>query len=88
MVVPVNVGPGTAPETFVLARNAWYCLDEPARSRPRLPIPEADGVYGHDPQFRDAERGDLRLRPGSPVGEAGARAVEPAHRAPGGPGTR
>jgi hypothetical protein len=78
MVVPVNVGPGTAPETFVLARNAWYCLDEPARSRPRLPIPEDDGVYGVDPRFRDAEGGDLRPRPGSPVNQAGVRADEHA----------
>ena len=40
MTVPVNIGPDTAPETFTLARNAWYCLDDPAQSRPRLPIPE------------------------------------------------
>ena len=46
MTLPVNIGPGTAPETFVLARNAWYCLDAPERSRPRLPIPEAEGIAG------------------------------------------
>jgi hypothetical protein len=74
LVQPINVGRDTAPETFVLARNAWYCLDEPQRSRPTLPIPEADGVYGRDPQFRDAERGDFQLRPGSPVGRTGIRA--------------
>jgi len=74
MAQPINVGPDTAPETFVLARNAWYCLDEPERSRPTLPIPEADGIYGRDPQFQDAERGDFQLRPGSPVGRAGTRA--------------
>lgn len=74
MAVPINVGDGTAPETFTLARNAWYCLDAPQRSRPKLPIPEADGVYGVDPHFRDAGRGDLGLQPGSPVGRAGARA--------------
>ena len=74
MAVPVNVGPGTAPETFTLARNAWYCLDAPERSRPRLPIAEADGVYGVDPRFRDAEGGDLRTRPDGPAGRAGVRA--------------
>jgi hypothetical protein len=74
MVQPVNIGSGTAPETFVMARNAWYCLDDPARSRPKLPIPETDGVYGTDPQFQDVEKGDLRLRPGSPVGSFGTRA--------------
>ncbi len=55
MAVPVNVGSGTSVETFTLARNAWYCLDRPDRSRPRLPVNEVDGVYGVDPSFRDAE---------------------------------
>ena len=73
MTLPVNIGPGTAPETFVLARNAWYCLDAPERSRPRLPIPEAVGVYGIDPRFRDGEGGDLRHRRDGAVGRVGAR---------------
>ena len=42
----VNIGAGVAPETFTFARNWWYCADQPARSRPRLPTPEVDGVYG------------------------------------------
>jgi hypothetical protein len=74
MAVPINVGSGTAPETFTLARNAWYCLDAPDRSRPSLPIAEADGVYGVDPGFRDAEGGDLRPRPDGPAPGAGVRA--------------
>jgi hypothetical protein len=73
MTLPVNIGPGTAPETFVLARNAWYCLDAPERSRPGLSISEADGVYGVDPRFQDGERGDLRHRTDGPAGRVGAR---------------
>ncbi len=73
MAAPVNIGPGTAPETFVLARNAWYCLDAPQRSRPRLPIPETQGVYGVDPGFQDAEGGDLRHRTDGALGRVGAR---------------
>jgi len=73
MGMPVNVGPGTAPESFTLARNAWYCLDEPRRSRPRLPVEETEGVYGIDPGFRDAEGGDLRLAPASTLSKLGAR---------------
>jgi hypothetical protein len=73
MAVSVNIGPDTAPETFTLAGNAWYCLDAPERSRPKLPIPETDGLYGIAPGFRDAEAGDLRLRPDSPVRSAGTR---------------
>ncbi len=42
----VNIGGGAAPGTFRFARNWWYCTDSPARSRPQLPTPETDGVYG------------------------------------------
>ena len=45
----VNLGAGTAPETFSFARNWWWCRDRPDRSRPTLPTPEVDGVYGRDP---------------------------------------
>lgn len=45
----VNIGAGTAPETFTFARNWWYCSDRPDRSAPKLPVAETDGVYGRDP---------------------------------------
>ena len=45
----VNIGAGTAPESFVFARNWWYASDNPARSRPKLPTAEVDGVYGRPP---------------------------------------
>ena len=63
----VNIGPGTAPETFRFARNLWYCEDRPARSQPTLPTTEEDGIIGKDPLFRDPENGDLRLQEGSPA---------------------
>lgn len=71
----VNVGPNTAPATFTFARNWWYCLDDPPRSRPSLPAAEVRGVYGQSPQFRDAANGDLRLQPGSPAQIVGAEAL-------------
>lgn len=71
----VNIGSGTAPETFRFARNAWYCLDRPSRSAPRLPAPETDAVIGERPRFRDAEHGDLRLQPTSPIGRKGHEAL-------------
>ena len=42
----VNIGAGTAPETFTFARNWWYCTDHPEQSRPKLPTAETGGVYG------------------------------------------
>ena len=44
----MNVGSGTAPDSFSFARNWWYCTDRPDRSTPRLPTPEKDGVYGRN----------------------------------------
>ncbi|WP_165250430.1 right-handed parallel beta-helix repeat-containing protein [Paludisphaera soli] len=62
----VNVGDATAPETFVLSGNAWYAQDAPDRGRPKLPVPEAGGVYGVEPHFVDAANGDFRLDPKHP----------------------
>lgn len=75
MAVAANVGPNTAPSTFRFSRNLWYCLDEPARSKPSLPTPESDGIYGKDPMLRDPEKGDFRVRAGSPAASIGAHAV-------------
>jgi hypothetical protein len=60
----VNVGGNTAPETFRFARNHWFCSDRPSASRPQLPVTEADGVYGVDPQF-DLPSGKSRSKAGA-----------------------
>jgi len=73
MTIPINIGPDTAPETFTVARNAWYCIDDPQRPIPRLSIPQTDAVHLVDPPFRDAARGDLRPRPDAPPRPFGAR---------------
>lgn len=70
---PLNIGGGTAAETFTVARNAWHCLDAPDRSQVRLPITEADGVYMKALMFLDAEHGDLRQRPDSELTRFGVR---------------
>ncbi|WP_337177564.1 right-handed parallel beta-helix repeat-containing protein [Paludisphaera sp.] len=62
----VNVGSGTAPETFTFAGNAWHALDDPSRSNPTLPVAESGGVHGVEPHFIDAPSGDLRLDPRHP----------------------
>lgn len=70
----VNVGPGTAPETFRFAENFWFCFDDPPASRPRLPTPERAGVYGLDPLLADPAAGDLTVRRESPARAYGAHA--------------
>jgi hypothetical protein len=71
----INIGAGTAPETFQFARNHWHCRDDPSQSRPRLPRPETGGSYGGEPQFLDATAGDLRQKPTSPARTHGADAL-------------
>jgi len=72
----VNVGAGTAPDTFTFAENAWYCADAPRRTRAlvRLPVTEKNGTYGVDPQLVDPEGGDLRIGKGSKLRGMGADA--------------
>ncbi len=71
-----NIGRGTLSETFRFARNLWFCVDAPGKSRPRLPSVEADGIYGVDPMLSAPEKGDFSLRPGSKVGKVGATALD------------
>lgn len=75
---PVNVGDATAPDTFTFARNWWYCVDDAAKSIPKLPRPETDAKGGADPLFRDAAKGDLRLAEKSPASAHGATALPAA----------
>jgi len=69
----INIGPGTAPDTFRLDRNAWYCVDRPTRSQPKFDVPESDGIYGRDPEFQDVESLDLRLKDSSQLRHLGAQ---------------
>ncbi len=46
----VNIGEGTAPETFVFEGNCWFAEDRPAQSKPQLPVEEMGGIYGVDPR--------------------------------------
>lgn len=62
----VNIGPGTAPETFIFRDNLWYATDRPDRSKPRLPVDETGGVYGQDPKLADPGHGDFMPAAGGP----------------------
>lgn len=71
----VNVGDGTAPETFIFRDNLWHCTDRPQQTRQlvRLPTQEQKGVYDEVPKFVDVDSGDLKLAPGSPGLNYGVR---------------
>ncbi len=40
----MNIGQGTAPETFVFTNNVWHAEDAPGKSKPKLPVAETGGV--------------------------------------------
>lgn len=58
----VNIGPHTRPETFRFAHNLWFCEDRPSESKPKLPAPETDSVYGVDPKLTAPERNQFKPR--------------------------
>jgi hypothetical protein len=42
----INIGGGTAPETFRFENNRWLAEDKPQASQPKLPVKEKGGIYG------------------------------------------
>lgn len=84
----LNLGAGTAPETFQFERNLWYCEDHPANSKPRgMPVQEVDGSYDHRPLIENAAGQDMRLikiigkaTPPNPL--PGARTLYREHESP------
>lgn len=70
-----NIGDVTSPETFIFARNVWYCETDPSNSKPSLPTPEQDGQYGVDPRLKDPAKGNFTPAADSPAMNAGAIAL-------------
>jgi Right handed beta helix region len=42
----INIGGGTAAETFRFENNHWLADDRPQASKPKLPVEEKGGIYG------------------------------------------
>lgn len=76
----VNVGDGSAADTFRFGRNWWFVEGGgPDRRAQELPTTEIGGTWGRDPGLDPAS---LRLKDGSPAGGLGADAWKPDEDAP------
>ena len=42
----INIGGGTAPDTFRFENDRWLAEDKPRASKPKLPVEETGDVYG------------------------------------------
>lgn len=71
----VNAGPGTEPQSFSFARNAWFCEDAPQRSKGLIQLPslETDGRHGTAPTFTDSAKSDFSQPSASPLRDFGIR---------------
>lgn len=68
----MNIGANTEPKTFTLSNNLWFAYDDASRSKPSgLPVAEANGLYGKNPEFVDGGKGDYQLKSSSPALGAG-----------------
>lgn len=50
VMIEVNIGAGTDPNSFRFEDNKWFAEDSPQASKPKLPSDEKAGVYGTDPR--------------------------------------
>lgn len=67
----VNIGPNTAPATFIFSNNLWYNADSPGSSQPVLPVAETNAIIGQHPLFTDINANNFHLQSNSPAAGAG-----------------
>ncbi len=71
----VNVGPDTAPTTFILENNLWYCSDNSAfdyqSDKASLPVVEKDGIQQKNPLFLNESMLDFHISINSPATNSG-----------------
>jgi hypothetical protein len=68
----INVGPNTAPGTFLIMNNLWYAHDNPGASAPDLPVPEIHGKVGVNPLLANPAAADYSITLASPAARSGA----------------
>lgn len=75
--VECNIGPNTAPETFMFSNNLWYHAEDGSWPGPELPVTDVHQIIGQDPLFTDPAAEMFSLSPGSPAIGQGLDVVQP-----------
>ena len=71
----VNIGPNTAPETFLFSNNLWF--NESSNSwSPNLPVPDVNQIIDN-PNFTDPAQEDFSIPTNSPAVENGMTLTAP-----------
>ncbi len=65
----VNIGPNTAPQSFLFSHNLWYNSSVPTQSTPSLPVTETSAIIGQNPIFFSTS--DFAIQWGSPAISSG-----------------
>jgi len=73
----VNIGPNTAPETFVFSNNLWFNAADASWAGPNLPVPETNGLLNADPLFATPTNADFSIPSNSPAAGAGLPLTAP-----------
>lgn len=73
----VNIGPNTAPETFIFTNNLWYHSENPSWAGPTLPVDEQWGIVGSDPLLADPASENFRIPSTCPAVGKGYTLDEP-----------
>lgn len=63
----INIGPNTAPETFVFSNNLWFNTDNQNWNGPNKNLNHLNTIVNKDPLFRDRFEGDYNLLAQSPA---------------------
>jgi hypothetical protein len=73
----VNIGSNTRPQTFTFSNNLWYNYQNPASSKPVLPVTETNGIIEQNPLFKSSAAEDFSLQPTSPAVGKGKTVAAP-----------
>jgi len=65
--VETNIGGNTRPETFHFSNNFWFNFAADSNRPPVIPVKDSTVVYGKNPGFIDAEKGNFRMKNDSPA---------------------